>query len=69
MLHVGLFIRPDHKDVIKDGGVTYDTADLCTPPRLRGPPQIENGAKSLFSAALIDSLSRCSVWNLLLNKS
>lgn len=30
MLHVGLFIRSDHKDVIKDGRVTYDTADLWT---------------------------------------
>lgn len=37
MLHVGLFIRPDHKDVIKDGRVTYDTADLWTPHRLWSP--------------------------------
>lgn len=33
MLHVGLFIRLDHKDVIKGEKVTYDTGDLWTPHR------------------------------------
>lgn len=51
MLRVGLFIRPDHKDVIKDGRVTYDTADLCTPSQAARPLAIENGGKSLFNAA------------------
>lgn len=37
MLHIGLFIRPDHKDVIKGGRVTYDTADLWTPYRCWSP--------------------------------
>lgn len=37
MLHVGLFIRQDHKDVIKGGRVTYDTADLWTPHRRWSP--------------------------------